>query len=120
MKTLIRDAAPKRIKHIQFGVLSPEESVALSCYESSTRELYRPEDRHPFPGGVLDRRLGTSDKVSKCETCGLALAECVGHYSYIKLLLPVFHIGYFRHCLGILQCICKVHRSSWHPRRRAD
>ena len=28
--------------------------------------------------------------------------------AYIKLVLPVFHIGYFRHCLGILQCICKV------------
>jgi len=32
-------------------------------------------------------------------TCGTA-----GH---IKLELPVFHIGYFKHTIAILQCICK-------------
>lgn len=34
--------------------------------------------------------------------------DCVGHYAYIKLVVPVFHIGYFKHTIGILQCICKV------------
>ena len=27
---------------------------------------------------------------------------------YIKLELPVFHIGYMKATLGILQCICKT------------
>lgn len=35
------------------------------------------------------------------------LAECAGHFGYIQLELPVFHAGYFRHTLGVLQCICK-------------
>jgi DNA-directed RNA polymerase beta' subunit len=26
---------------------------------------------------------------------------------HIKLELPVFHIGYFKHTIAILQCICK-------------
>jgi DNA-directed RNA polymerase III subunit RPC1 len=34
--------------------------------------------------------------------------DCVGHYAYIKLVVPVFHIGYFKHTIGVLQCICKA------------
>lgn len=53
-------------------------------------------------------RQGTSEKNAYCETCGLSSADCVGHYAYIKLALPVFHVGYFKHIIAILQCICKV------------
>lgn len=41
-------------------------------------------------------------------TCGEEAAKCVGHYGYIKLTLPVFHIGYFRPTINMLSCICKV------------
>lgn len=34
----------------------------------------------------------------------------MGHYGYIKLTLPVFHIGYFRPTINMLSCICKVSR----------
>lgn len=51
---------------------------------------------------------GTNQKDANCETCGLGLAECVGHYGYIELALPVFHVGYFRSVITILQTICKV------------
>ena len=51
---------------------------------------------------------GTNQKDANCETCGLGLAECVGHYGYIELALPVFHVGYFRSIITILQTICKV------------
>jgi DNA-directed RNA polymerase III subunit RPC1 len=33
--------------------------------------------------------------------------DCAGHFGYIRLALPVFHIGYLRHTLHLLQCICK-------------
>ena len=51
--------------------------------------------------------LGTSQKDIKCETCGQGLADCVGHYGYIDLELPIFHVGYFKFILIILQSICK-------------
>lgn len=51
---------------------------------------------------------GTTEKNAFCETCGLNSVDCVGHYAYIKLVVPVFHIGYFKHTIVILQCICKV------------
>lgn len=96
-------------KHIQFSVLSPQEIVALSSFEANQRDLYDPNNRSlPVANGVLDRRLGTSDKQSTCATCGHALADCVGHSAHVRLQLPVFHVGYFKNILQILQCICKV------------
>lgn len=64
-------------------------------------------ERRPQPNGVLDPRLGISSKRATCDTCGQMLADCTGHFGYIKLELPVFHIGYFRSTLQILQCVCK-------------
>jgi DNA-directed RNA polymerase III subunit RPC1 len=58
-------------------------------------------------GHICCRRLGTSDKKGKCITCGGLLVECAGHFGHIKLELPVFHIGYFKHTIAILQDICK-------------
>ena len=51
---------------------------------------------------------GTSQKDANCDMCGKSLAECIGHYGYIDLELPVFHVGYFRSIIVILQSICKV------------
>lgn len=36
------------------------------------------------------------------------LTDCAGHFGHIKLALPVFHIGFFKHCQTLLACICKV------------
>ncbi len=51
--------------------------------------------------------MGTSQKDQNCQTCGKGLADCVGHFGYIDLELPVFHVGYFRSIIQVLQCICK-------------
>lgn len=117
---------PKQIKGIRFGLLSPQEITELSELEVCNRELYQHStftypslqdpstNSHsntvpttPMPYGCLDRRLGISDKTSICETCTQRLSDCVGHFGHIPLALPVFHIGYFKAILTILQCICK-------------
>ncbi|KAH8918847.1 DNA-directed RNA polymerase III subunit C1 [Atractiella rhizophila] len=108
MKELVVDDAPKRIKHIQFTPLAPSEIVALSEYESTTRDLYTFPDRQPATHGVLDKRLGTSMKNEICETCQRVMSDCTGHYSYIKLVLPVFHIGYLKATMQMCQCVCKT------------
>ena len=61
-----------------------------------------------FKGGCLDPRLGVSDKVATCATCHRNLVDCAGHYGYISLALPVFHIGFLRHTLHLLHAICKT------------
>jgi len=100
-------ATPKKITQIQFGILSPAEMSRLSEFRVTSRELFTMPSRKPSPLGCLDPRLGVSDKLSFCETCGRKIIDCAGHFGYIKLALPVFHIGFFKHTLTILQCICK-------------
>lgn len=61
----------------------------------------------------MDGRMGTSSKSGLCHTCGEGLKECNGHFGYVRLALPAFHIGYFRAIIEILHCICKVW--AWQP-----
>lgn len=61
----------------------------------------------PSKGGPLDVRMGISERGKNCETCKKALADCPGHFGYVKLELPVFHVGYFKHTVNILQSVCK-------------
>ncbi|KAF8075932.1 hypothetical protein FPV67DRAFT_389261 [Lyophyllum atratum] len=108
MKEAVSHEAPKVIKKLQFSLLNAQDTVKISEFEVTHRDLYTATDRLPVKNGVLDRRLGTTDKNAFCETCGQSSVNCVGHYAYIKLVVPVFHIGYFKHTIGILQAICKT------------
>jgi DNA-directed RNA polymerase III subunit RPC1 len=103
-----RDVPPKRISHIQFSTLSPEEMQRLAEFQVCSRELFSMPSRRPAPSGCLDPRLGVSDKTSVCATCKLKLVDCAGHFGYIRLALPVFHIGFLKHTLNLLQCVCKT------------
>ncbi|CDS14109.1 Putative DNA-directed RNA polymerase [Lichtheimia ramosa] len=88
--------------------MSPQNMVKIGELEVTQRDLYQPESRTPVKGGVLDLRMGTSNKQSTCETCGKGMQDCAGHWGYMKLVLPIFHIGYFRATINILQDICKT------------
>ncbi|CAG8437968.1 16808_t:CDS:10 [Acaulospora morrowiae] len=104
MKEQIVETAPRRM---QFSVLSPQEIIKNSQLAITHRDLFN-ENRAPMENGVLDTRLGTSDHDILCETCGEKMAQCIGHFGYIKLILPVFHIGYFKAVINMLQNICKT------------
>eukprot|EP01035_Chromulina_nebulosa_P016810 gene16810-22294_t len=100
--------APKKLAKIQFGTLRSDEIQKISELQVTSRDVYQMlPQRMPAQQGCIDPRLGVSDKVSLCKTCRKKLADCAGHFGYIQLELPVFHIGYLRHTLTILQCICK-------------
>lgn len=51
--------------------------------------------------------MGVSSSSLECATCHGNLASCHGHFGHLKLALPVFHIGYFKATIQILQGICK-------------
>ncbi|CAG0904659.1 unnamed protein product, partial [Darwinula stevensoni] len=98
----------RKISHVCFGVHSPEEIQQAAHILVFATNLYGQDNsRTPVLNGVLDRRMGTSQGDGNCATCGLGLADCVGHFGYIDLELPVFHVGYFRSIITILQSICK-------------
>ncbi|KAF2982903.1 hypothetical protein EK904_005838 [Melospiza melodia maxima] len=99
----------KKISHICFGMKSPEEMRQQAHIQVVSKNLYSQDNHHsPLQYGVLDHRMGTSEKDRPCETCGKSLADCLGHYGYIDLELPCFHVGYFKAVIGILQMICKT------------
>lgn len=64
-------------RHIQFGVMSPQNMVKIGELEVTQRDLYQPESRTPVKGGVLDLRM----------VC----------FHVIHLLLSLFtHVIYYR------------------------
>ncbi|KAJ3017197.1 UNVERIFIED_CONTAM: DNA-directed RNA polymerase II subunit rpb1 [Siphonaria sp. JEL0065] len=94
----------KRVSWVQFGLLSPQETVAMSV-----AKIERPETKENdkvVPGGVLDARMGTVDRNFKCQTCNENMTDCPGHFAHIELARPVFHPGYFVMIKKILECVC--------------
>lgn len=108
MKEVVVSETPKRIKGLEFSALSAADIVAQSEVEVSTRDLFDLEkDRAPKANGALDPKMGVSSSSLECATCHGNLASCHGHFGHLKLALPVFHIGYFKATIQILQGICK-------------
>nr|CAD7197843.1 unnamed protein product [Timema douglasi] len=109
-KLVIWEVLPwtRSISHVCFGVDSPHQIQQQAHLHVVAKNLYNQDtQRTPVPYGVLDRRMGTNQKDANCSTCGKGLNDCIGHYGYIDLELPVYHVGYFRAVITVLQTICK-------------
>ncbi|KAH8704259.1 putative DNA-directed RNA polymerase III largest subunit [Talaromyces proteolyticus] len=107
-KAQVIDNVPKVIKELKFGALSNDDILSQAVVEISDRRFYDLErNRVVQDNGPLDRRLGVSSKTDKCLTCDYGHKECNGHFGHVRLVLPAFHIGYFKRVIGILQVICK-------------
>ncbi|CAN3363314.1 DNA-directed RNA polymerase III subunit RPC1 [Diutina catenulata] len=108
MKEVVVDEPPKCIKGLDFGALATRDIVAQSEVEVTTRDLYDlDKGRVPSVHGALDTHMGISSNSMECATCHGNLASCHGHFGHVKLALPVFHVGYFKQIIQILQQICK-------------
>ncbi|KAJ7151696.1 DNA-directed RNA polymerase II, subunit 1 [Mycena filopes] len=100
-------AAPiRKVKEVQFGILSPEEIKAYSVAKIEHPEVMDEATRKPKVGGLMDPRMGTIDRNFKCQTCGEGMSECPGHFGHIELARPVFHPGFILKVKKILECIC--------------
>ncbi|XP_014213946.1 DNA-directed RNA polymerase III subunit RPC1 [Copidosoma floridanum] len=98
----------KKISQVTFGVDSRQQMKQQAHLQVINRALYDQNNGHaPLAYGLLDPRLGICNKVANCGTCNKTLQECVGHFGYVDLELPVYHVGYFRSVLTILQTVCK-------------
>jgi DNA-directed RNA polymerase II subunit RPB1 len=100
-------AAPiRKVREVQFGILSPEEIKAYSVAKIEHPEVMDETTHKPKIGGLMDPRMGTIDRNFKCQTCGEGMAECPGHFGHIELARPVFHPGFIVKVKKILECIC--------------
>ncbi|KAL7720989.1 DNA-directed RNA polymerase subunit [Entamoeba marina] len=98
---------PSTIKSIQFTMFNQLEMSKASELEIVESNMFEQGTRKPNPNGVLDRKLGVCDSINVCNTCGKKVDECCGHFGHITLALPVFHIGFIRPIVQVLQCVCK-------------
>lgn len=94
----------KKINKIQFGLFSPQELRA-----SSVANIMYPEtmfQQVPKEGGLIDLRLGTTERQFLCGTCNQSSLTCVGHFGHIDLVKPVFHVGYMNKIKKVLETVC--------------
>jgi len=99
------NAEIKRVKSIQFGLLSPEEIQEMAVCEINNPRSFD-DNGYPTEGGINDLRMGTTDKKLRCKTCKCNFNDCPGHFGYIHLAKPVFHVGFITECLKLLKCVC--------------
>ncbi|KAL9624327.1 MAG: hypothetical protein Q9160_001574 [Pyrenula sp. 1 TL-2023] len=107
-KAQVVDQQPKVLKALRFGVLSHQDVLNQSVMEVSDRNLFDQWDKTKIvPNGGLDPRMGVTKKNESCPTCNETMKDCNGHFGYVQLTLPLFHVGYFKKTISILQQICK-------------
>ena len=105
---LLKDNTPKTVDTVEFGIFSKSDIDRVSEIEIVSSDLYNyTTTKEPVPYGALDKRLGCTEKNAVCETCNCKMEDCIGHFGVVKLSLPIFHYGFFKGTLSILQCICK-------------
>lgn len=97
----------RKISHVSFGVDSRHNMKQQAHLHVVAKNLYSQDSHTPLAYGPLDKKMGTCSNANSCGTCDKSLNECIGHFGYIDLELPVFHVGYFRAIIGILQSVCK-------------
>ena len=98
-----------KIKKVQFSLLSPDEIKNQSTCKIIDHTLYTPSQDGvsiPAPGGLYNLKMGAIDSNVICETCGQRSSLCPGHFGYIELAAPVFHMHFISRTLKLLKCIC--------------
>lgn len=78
------------IESVEFSISGSEDARKGSYVAVESRDLFRSASI-PFPKGVYDPHLGTTDNAYKCQTCFLSRKECLGHEGHIELNYPVWN-----------------------------
>ncbi|KRH94948.1 RNA polymerase II largest subunit, partial [Pseudoloma neurophilia] len=98
------DIPRKRISSIQFGLFSPNELRSASvCQVQFPDTLY---NGVPKEGGLIDLRMGTTERQFLCGTCNQSSITCTGHFGHIDLVRPVFHVGYISRIKKVIETVC--------------
>ena len=95
----------KKVKQIDFGLMSPEEIRKMSVVKIETPDTYD-ADGYPIENGLMDRHLGVIDPSLRCRTCGFRGGDCQGHFGSIDLARPVMHTGFGNTVHKILRATC--------------
>lgn len=95
----------KDIGTIRFTTMSPQMILDLSVVHVTKEDSS--SHGNAVSDGLLDPRMGPCDSRSKCHTCHQQQKDCPGHFGHIKLIRPVYNIGYFPHVFRIIRKVCR-------------
>ncbi len=101
---MFEEMSVRKIGSIQFGLFDPEEIKRGSVVNVIYPETM--ESSVPKENGLIDLRMGTTERGFVCQTCGGTSYECSGHYGHIELAKPMFHVGYISKIKKTLECVC--------------
>ncbi|MEI8363958.1 MAG: DNA-directed RNA polymerase subunit A' [archaeon] len=96
----------KKIRSIEFSVLSPDMVRKMSAVEITRAETYD-KDGYPIERGVMDLHLGVISPGLRCKTCGQNMRDCPGHFGHIELIRPVIHPKFSEKLYSVLSCTCR-------------
>ena len=82
------DIEEKKVKTIQFGILSPEEIKRFSVINIESDLTF--ENNLPKMGGLMDSKLGAIDKDLYCTTDCSSYIECPGYFGHLNLNKPCY------------------------------
>ncbi len=77
-----------RITKVKFNLGGGSNIIDNSCAAITSYDLFR--NNMPYPGGVYDAHLGTTDHAYRCQTCYNNKKACLGHPGHVKLNYPVW------------------------------
>lgn len=101
---LYMDIPLSKISRIKFYILSPEDIRTMSSVEVKNSVLF--QNDKPYPGGIYDAHMGTTDNSWQCETCQNNKQLCPGHYGYLKLKTHILSPLFIPFIYSILKKIC--------------
>lgn len=80
--------APARICKVRFSHLGSEDNAKQSVVNITSQELFR--GNVPYPGGIYDASLGTTDYNYSCSCCLNNKKHCIGHPGSRVMNYPVY------------------------------
>ena len=94
-----------KLDSIEFKMLSPDTIKKMAVVKVVTPELYD-ADGYPIDNSLMDLKMGVIDPGLRCRTCGAKVRDCPGHFGYIDLARPIFHIRYMPLIYAFLKSTC--------------
>ena len=76
-----------RIHKVRFNIAGTEEILQSSYVPITTYDLFR--NNQPYPNGMYDGHLGTTDHSYRCQTCYNNKKNCLGHEGHYILNYPI-------------------------------
>ena len=93
------------LDEVIFGILSEKDIRDMAVCQIDNPKLCN-SDKNGGYGTVYDPRLGPIENNKPCETCGMDIWKCCGHFAFIELNEPIIHPLFYKRVVDFLKCIC--------------